>query len=193
MKRCRAAGDTIGADEPGQVDLNAPAVTSNGSQLEGGLRSHGDTILYAALDTNSDGLEELYGYVETNNQAGYQLADREVFTLAPSTGADGHSGDYTLTMNDVVDLPVQSVLLEFTNIFSPNQIDDRLAILDSPNGQSNLLISEVVPDSKVADSASFVGIHNNVMNAGEQIRYEFGTVDLDSNSPTFSLSPTGTP
>jgi hypothetical protein len=117
---------TIGADEPGQIDLNAPTVTSNGAPIAGGLKSHGDAILYAVVDTNGDGLEELYGYVETNNQTGYQLADREVFTLAPSGGANGQSGDYTLTMNDVVDLPVESVTLNFTNIFSPNQIDDRL-------------------------------------------------------------------
>lgn len=171
----------MNADGLGGVTLNAPTVTSDGQPHT--LTSNGHTIVYQITDDGGDGLQELKAYAD-NDGNGFDEGDTLVFTLAP-TDAEAADGSYTLTMHDVVDLPVPIISLTFDNIFSPNQIDDRVAIQDSTNGPSNLLISAVNDGDKVTDSANFVGIHNNVMNAGETIRYEFGTVDLTSGDATF--------
>jgi hypothetical protein len=168
----------MNADGLGTVTLNAPTVTSGGQALV--LTSHGSAVVYQVADNDSDGLQELYARADTDGDG---QVDDLVFVLAPTTpGAD--DGAYTLTLHDVIDQPVPTIDLQFTNIFSPNQIDDRVAILD-PGGQSALLISAVNPGDDVTDSANFVGIHNNVMNAGESVRYEFGTVDLTAGDATF--------
>jgi VCBS repeat-containing protein len=171
----------MNADGLGTVTLNAPTVTSGGQAHT--LKSNGHTIVYQITDDGDDGLQELKAYADNDNN-GFDEGDTLVFTLAP-TAPGASDGSYTLTMNDVVDLPVPIISLAFTNIFSPNQIDDRVAIQDSADGPSSLLISAVSSGDKVTDSASFVGIHNNVMDGGETIRYEFGTVDLTSGDATF--------
>ncbi|MBI2754435.1 MAG: hypothetical protein HYX46_13150 [Betaproteobacteria bacterium] len=143
-----------------------------------------DTISYAVLDLNGDGLEELYAYVETNNVAGYQLADREVFTLAPAADADGRTGSYTLTMNDVVDLPHAPPTNFEVGAIEAGSPTTYLIIGDKLGSDMIIRATALSGDDKnhngleVNSANGTVGIENEEMNAGspqESMRLDFGT------------------
>jgi hypothetical protein len=159
-----------GSDGLGRVDLTAPTVTSN--SVTHILKSLGATVEYSIEDTGSDGLEELYGYIDTSNNNIRDGGERLVFTLAPTTpGAS--AGDYTLTMNDPVDLPQETLTFTNENIKAGGPAASIAVFTDATQTTSKLLIS----GSGVNANSAFVGIANNVMEPGETITYEFGTVD----------------
>ena len=156
-----------GADGLGGVTLSAPTATSEGSPIT--LKSQGATVVWEASDANGDGVDELYGYVEDGTSPGYDAADRLVMELAPdSPDAYPEDGTYSLTLHDTVDLPADSTTISFTGITAGGPITEI-----SVAGQ--MLISAVVPGTYV-NASGYIGIGNNVMDAGEIVSYEFGTV-----------------
>jgi VCBS repeat-containing protein len=168
----------MNADGLGRVNLNSPTVTSVG--LAHTLSSNGEVVSYLVDDVDGDGLQELYGYIDSDGDRIRDSGERAVFTLAPTTAA-ANDGDYTLTLHDVVDLPVPVTVLTFSGISASGPVDEI-----SVGGK--LLISSVFPaDDDLNASDGFIGINNNVMNgpqgrsSGETIRYEFGTVTATGN------------
>jgi hypothetical protein len=103
-----------------------------------------------------------------------------VFVLAPSTaGAD--EGDYTLMMLDVVDLPVPVITTDFSELTASGPVEKLAVYDDAAHTSSHLLISSTdYPTHSVNPNSNFVGTDNNVMNDGESIRYEFGTVNTSN-------------
>jgi hypothetical protein len=154
----------LGADGFGGVNLTYAGATSNGASIA--LKSNGATVSVASVDTNGDGLKEVLGFVDTGS-AGYDAGDRLVFSLAPTVAGAAY-GEYALTLSDVLDLPRDPINLSFSGIDAGGPV---------PQIQvgANLLISGVAGGLINANS-DYIGAENNVMNDGETVKYNFGTV-----------------
>ena len=167
----------MNADDRGLVTLSAPVVTSGGDAHV--LTSHGETLVYSVADTNGDGLDELYARADLNGNGTVEGSEL-VFVLAPTT-AGTDEGDYTLTMHDVVDLPAPIITTNFSEVTASGPVDKLAVYDDASHTSAHLLVSAVntVPDD-VNPNQGFIGINNNIMNNGETIRYEFGTVNTSN-------------
>jgi large repetitive protein len=165
----------MNADGLGSLTLANPIVTANDQPLV--LTSNGHTVVYQLTDENGDGVQELKAYADVDGD-GFDEGDTLVFTLAATGGAEG---SYTLTMHDVVDLPVPTIELSFAGISASGPVDEI-------NVANKLLISTVDADADDLNAnQGFIGIHNNIMNNGEMVRYEFGTVSGSPGAGDFDI------
>lgn len=152
----------LGFDGLGSVTLNLPEISANGAPWQ--LTSDADAVSFAVADTNGDGLDELYAFIDKGPQ-GLDASDRMVFTLTP-TQNDSAIGDYTLTLYQVLDLPpADSVTLGFGTTST------------GPAGQVAVGNSLLVTGSDLNVANGHIGIGNASLDKGESITYQFGTVD----------------
>jgi VCBS repeat-containing protein len=156
----------LGADGFGDVALTFDGASSNGSSIA--LTSNGDAVSVESVDTDSDGLQEVLGFIDSG-PAGYDAGDHLVFSLAPTMSGEAY-GEYALTLSDVLDLPREPINLSFSGI-------DAGGPQPSIVVGSSLIISAVSGGGgNVSASNDFVGIQNGNMDLGEKIKYAFGTV-----------------
>lgn len=128
------------------------------------LTSLFDSVSFTVLDTNNDGLDELYAYVD-NGPAGFGVEDRQVFTLLP-THNGASVGDYALTLQSMLDLPAAPIIdLNFT------------AAAVGPSGNIAVGNSLLITGAALVLDNGHVGVNNGVMDKGESVTYKFGTVN----------------
>ena len=163
----------LGADGTGSVTLSytGPALTS-----------HGKSVVFSLEDTNSDGIKELVGKADLDGNGSLETT---VLTLAVAGGdVTPEDGAYTLTLNDVIDLPVTRTTLLFDDI-------------SAGGGKDQLLVGTqlLIEDTNIADgnaqvkaSSGFVGIDNNIMNTGETVVYKFADAVSGSSSPNYTIT-----
>ena len=139
------------------------------------LTSGGQAVLTESIDLG-DGREQLVGYLESGDNAGYQEGeDGVVFSIAPqSPDADPTDGTYELTLSsdNVLDLPQTTVSVSFSGISASGPIDS----IDTTGGEITISVisGREGPDDVNANS-NYVGINNNGMDDGESIQYLFNT------------------
>jgi|GEM_PF-5890284 len=152
----------LGFDGLGSVTLNLPEISANGAPWQ--LTSDADAVSFAVADTNGDGLDEIYAFIDKGPQ-GLDASDRMVFTLTPTQNGSA-IGDYTLTLYQVLDLPpADSVTLGFGTTNT------------GPAGQVAVGNSLLVTGSDLNIANGHIGIGNASLDKGESITYQFGTVD----------------
>ena len=178
----------MGADGLGNVSLTVPTVTSNDVAIT--LKSHGDTVAWDVQDGNSDGVDELYGYVEKGtNDPGYdQGTDHLVMTVAPtSPDPDANDGVYAVTLNDVIDdQPSETDSFSVKGVYTHSPIGQQvLTDIDS----SSPFVMLATPIGGIENQGVLLvnsydgefGINNTTMNYSsdsadnEVIKLEFGT------------------
>jgi len=162
----------LGLDGLGGVALDTPTASYNGANWD--LTSHGDKLSYKVTDIDGDNVEELHAYVDVG-QAGWDGVggvDREVFTLQALE--DGKSDStYKLVMQDVLDLPIPVIELDFDNVEMDATNTSLVVYSDAAQTQSEMLIESTLLNA----SNGFVGVGpDNVMDFGESITYKFGEV-----------------
>jgi VCBS repeat-containing protein len=162
----------LGADGTGSVTLSytGPALTS-----------HGKSVVFSLTDANSDGIQELVGKADLDGNGSLETT---VLTLAIAGDATPEDGAYTLTLNDVIDLPVTRTTLLFDDISAGGGKDQllvgtQLLIEDTNIGDGN---------AQVKASSGFVGIDNNIMNTGETVVYKFADTVDGSASPNYTIT-----
>ena len=164
----------LGADGLGNISFTAPTAKSNGETIT--LMSGGAALSYQVVDTNFDGLQEVYAYVSdvdttplwTQNNEGVYVqdsGDRLVFTLAPTSGSGGE-GSYALTMNDLLDLPRPT--LDFT-----------IGSIDASSPASQKLINDAV-------DATFKVLASPLAGVGDKD----GVLSVNANSDGFGIGDT---
>ena len=176
----------MGADGLGNVTLsNTVTATSGGVPLV--LTSNDKPLLYQV--TTSGGLSTLTAYYMDG------ATQVDVFRIQPNT--TGGDGDYKFTLLAPLDQPVPVTTISFSGIDAGGPITEIQV-------GSSLLISAVNAGDNVNASAGFIGIDNNIMNAGETVSYAFGTVtnnggdltiangdEFDVNNVSLTLKDTG--
>jgi len=151
-----------------QYDLGLDGFGSGGGitllKPTANLTSLSDSVSFTVLDTNNDGLDELYAYVD-NGPAGFGAEDRLVFTLLP-TNNGASVGDYTLTLESVLDLPAAPIIdLNFA------------AAAVGPLGNIAVGNSLLISGTGLMLDSGHVGVNDGVMDKGESFTYQFGTVN----------------
>ena len=162
----------LGADGLGSVNL---------SYTGPGLTTHnGKAVVFTLEDSNSDGLKELVGRADLD---GNGINETVVLKLAPTVdnASDGH---YSLNLLDVLDQTAPTTTFSFTGITASGPVDS----LTIPGTPLTIYAVHPVADN-VNASSGYVGINNNVMNAGESIGYDFGTTKV--NDVHLSLKDVG--
>ncbi|ANE57126.1 retention module-containing protein [Methylomonas sp. DH-1] len=151
-----------------QYDLGFDGFGSNGGialvKPTANVTSLSDSVSFTVLDTNNDGLDELYAYVD-NGPAGFGAEDRLVFTLLPTHNGT-NVGDYTLTLESVLDLPAAAIIdLNFA------------AAAVGPLGNIAVGNSLLITGAGLVLDNGHVGVNGGVMDKGESVTYQFGTVN----------------
>jgi hypothetical protein len=147
----------MGADGLGNVNISTTVTASSAGEAIT-LTSDGHTLSYEVTTVN--GLQTLTAYYMDG------LTRVDVFKLAPNT--TGIDGDYKFTLLQPIDQPAPTVTLSFAGINAGGPITELQV-------GSSLLVSAVDAGTNV-NASSYIGINNNIMNDGESILYEFGTV-----------------
>ncbi|MFZ2209500.1 MAG: VCBS domain-containing protein [Porticoccaceae bacterium] len=165
----------LGADGFGGVSLRFDSATSTSGAVTD-LKSHGDVVSTAVIDSNGDHLQEIVGFVNSVGGAGYDVGDHIVFTLAP-TDPGLTAGGYALTLSDVLDLPRTSTDVSFTGIDAGGPVAQIVV-------GTSLIISGISAD--VNANQDYIGVANNAMNVGETAEYSFGTVTGSGTGATIA-------
>jgi hypothetical protein len=157
---------SLGGDGLGLVDITSVNVSHAGSAYS--LKSGGENVLFDIQDSNGDNVEEIYGYINTDGEAGYNSeTDTLVMSMTPN---DVESGDYTLELHQLLDMPTGTpTTLDFGDILAGSPVGFKVVTdgLDTPTAK--LLVTAIAGDDnngnglEVNANQGFLGIEDTQM------------------------------
>ena len=168
----------LGADGFGEVALSFDGASSNGSSIA--LTSNGAAVSVASIDTNSDGLEEVLGFVDNGSTPGvYDSSDQLVFSLAPTEPGEAY-GEYALTLHDVLDLQAEAQTFTVGSVQAGAPTTG--IVINDGNGGSIGVLATPESGHQVNSNTGELGVDNTILNADEgganydeKISLAFGT------------------
>ena len=153
----------LGADGLGSLTLSDPADL---------LLASGDILRFEVLDTDSDGIDELYGYLNNSNDA--------VLSLTPGNDETPEDGSYTLTLDGLLDL-TQINTFDVGNILAGSP-SEYLIISDASANENPISVKASSQGNDVNSNTGELGVNNTILNSAsgkspdETITLEFASV-----------------
>jgi hypothetical protein len=153
--------------------------------LNGRLSSRSDSVTIKIFDSNGDGFDELYAFVDKGNQTTRfedLTGDRMVFSLLPTATDRVVDGAYKLVLHDVLDMPSQlpvSLAFDGASRVSAGQFSVGSLLVEG----NNLFFDA---------NSKHIGVNNDsVLDRGEAITFKFSSLVNGVQLNEFNVDQSG--